>query len=49
MANNQWGPYYPQSQFEYPADGGQPTAPAAPAQSPSGSVTGRMQIELQHR
>ena len=30
MANNQWGPYFPQSQFEY---GGQPTTPATPAQS----------------
>jgi hypothetical protein len=38
MANNQWGPYFPQSQFEY---GGQPTTPATPAQSPSGSVTGQ--------
>jgi hypothetical protein len=40
MSSNMWGPFYPQSQFEYPADGGQPTAPATPPQSPSGSVTG---------
>lgn len=40
MASNQWGPFYPQSQFEYPADGGQPSAPGPQAQSPSGSVTG---------
>jgi hypothetical protein len=39
MQNN-WGPYFPQSTYEYPSDGGVPTPPATPPQSPSGSVTG---------
>jgi hypothetical protein len=41
MPSNQWGPYFPQASYSYPAPigSGVPTAPATPAQSPSGSVT----------
>jgi hypothetical protein len=37
------GPYYPQSTYSYPLPlgDGVPSAPAAPPQSPSGSVTGQ--------
>lgn len=40
MPENNWGPFYLQTDFEYPIDGGQPTPPAPASQSPSGSVTG---------
>jgi hypothetical protein len=36
---NQWGPYFPQSTYAYPSDGGVPSAPANPAQSPSGALS----------
>jgi hypothetical protein len=37
MPSNNWGPYTPATTYEYPADGGVPTAPANPPQSPSGT------------
>ena len=39
MPSNQWGPFFPASTYEYPADGGIPTAPANPPQSPSGALS----------
>jgi hypothetical protein len=40
MPSNNWGPYTPATTYEYPADGGVPTAPANPPQSPSGDISG---------
>jgi hypothetical protein len=45
MPSNNWGPYFPQSQFSYQPPVGTGTPPPTgdldPAQSPSGSVTGQ--------